>query len=60
MKKKFCYDLFIAKDDNYTKQNRLLFYYIPCVYFAHDYRNRPFCSPAFFRKINGSLTRSVY
>ena len=25
MKKKFCYDLFIAKDDNYTKQNRLLF-----------------------------------
>ena len=24
------------------------FLYIPCVYFAHDYRNRPFCSPAFF------------
>ena len=24
MKKKFCYDLFIVKDDDYTKQNRLL------------------------------------
>ena len=35
------------------------FLYIPCIYFAHDYRNRPFCSPAFFRKINGSLTRSI-
>ena len=27
------------------------FLYIPCVSFAHDYRNRPFCSPAFFVRL---------
>lgn len=28
----------------------LINFFVPilCCYFAHDYRNRPFCSPAFF------------
>lgn len=51
MKKKFCQDLLlIIYFNGIIIRNRTdcCFHYIPCVYFAHDYRNRPFCSPAFF------------
>ena len=33
----------------------LINFFVPilCCYFAHDYRNRPFCSPAFFFEFFG-------